>query len=141
MKSLLFRFGIAGALATMVAYASFPLLWRGFDLVAEFVPQQLIISLASYKFRLIFGLSVLINVSISFLLQKHAVFRSDGSFVMEYLRFCVGALPISAAGYIALRYMLENLGLAPGASNAIVVSISSAASFLYHYMVTFRVRA
>ena len=119
----LLLFGASGALSTAVAYVTFPLFY-----LKVFGSDHFIAALAC---------SAVINVSVSFLLQRIFVFRSRGRWMREYLQFWVGASIVAAAAYAVLYLFVRVMAWDATLANAVVVTVSAIASFAYHQSVTF----
>ena len=137
MLNLLGRFAVGGIISTIIAYFSLPVIFTFLlHLVKDMNPSQFI-QYRDVVFDISYILAVFINVSSSFYLQKKVVFQSSRKWFFEYLRFWIGASGIGLISYFALLWLKNILGLNIFVSNAIVVSLSSIVSFVFHYMITF----
>jgi putative flippase GtrA len=117
------RFGIAGGLATLISYVSFPLIYETiFD-------RQL--------FALSFVLASFINVSTSYFLQRKFVFKSNKNWALEYAHFWLNASILMAVAFIVMYVLVHWMQINAFFANFIVVTISALASYMIHNRITF----
>lgn len=135
---LLSRFAVAGITSTVFAYFSFPII---FNLIMLMAKENKLFELMRYRgvvLNVSYMFALILNVSISFYLQKKVVFRSKRQWLREYIKFWMGALGIVLIGYFVLLWLTNIINLDIFISNAIVVTFSAVLSFLFHYIVTFK---
>lgn len=117
------RFGIAGGLATLISYTSFPLIYETiFD-------RQF--------FALSFVLASFINVSASYFMQRKFVFKSSKNWLPEYAHFWLNASLLMSVAFLALYAFVHWTQINPFFANFIVVTLSAIASYIVHNTITF----
>ena len=117
------RFGIAGGLATLVSYVSFPFLYETiFD-------RQL--------YALSFVLAGFINVSTSYFMQRKFVFKSRKKWLPEYAHFWLNASLLMSVAFLVLYALLYWAKINSYFANFIVVTLSAIASYIIHNTITF----
>lgn len=117
-----FRFSVAGGIATTISYFTFPAIY-------EYLFYKRLIE--SYL------VSTILNITVSFFLQKYFVFRSTKKIFHEYLLFFSGAMGLVVLSYLLLQYLIYELRLESFYANAIAVTLTAAVSFIYHSKLTF----
>jgi putative flippase GtrA len=117
------RFAIAGAVSTLFAMFSFPIVYE------EIFRRN--------YFDLSYVLSCALNLSLSFTLQRYFVFQSNRSILKEFVRFIFGALFLMLIGYIIVWYLVRYFTFNIYLVNVFVVLIIAIASFLWHKLITF----
>lgn len=121
------RFAIAGAIATVFAMFSFPLIY-----------EEL---LGKNHFSLAYMTSCLLNVTLSFALQRYFVFQSKKKLIKEFFKFVSGAGFLMLIGYVAVYLLVEHMKFNSYVINIVAVSITSVASFVWHKFITFGVKS
>jgi putative flippase GtrA len=117
------RFGIAGGIATLISYISFPLIYETiFD-------RQF--------FALSFVLASFINVSASYFMQRNFVFKSSKNWLPEYAHFWLNASLLMSVAFLALYSLVHWTQINPFFANFIVVTLSAIASYMVHNTITF----
>jgi len=89
----------------------------------------------------IVAISTIINVTVSFLTNKLLVFRSQGNFLPEYLRFYFVSLAPIALNFVLLPVGIDMLGMNPYLAIAAVTGLTVAISYFGHRHITFRPEA
>lgn len=117
------RYSLAGAFATIFSMFSFPLIYEE-------------LFLKNY-FNLAFVISCILNVALSFFLQRVFVFRSKNKILKELTKFLMGAAFLILVGYAVTYIFVQYMGLSSYRVNIAVVAMSSVASFVWHKFLTF----
>ena len=117
------RFIVSGIVATGISYISFPL---SFDYLFD------------KNFNLAFLFATAVNITISFLMQKYFVFKSEGYLLNEFIKFTFSASLLVFVSFVALKILVLHFKFDAFISNFVVVSISAITSYLIHSNVTFR---
>lgn len=77
-------------------------------------------------------------VANAFVGHRYVTFRVRGHLLLDYLRFNLSYLGLLLFGMIAMPLLVEVGGLHPIASNALILGITTVASFLVHKRLSFR---
>lgn len=117
------RFGLAGGLATFISYLSFPLIYETF-----FDRQLFILSYIMASF---------INITVSYVLQRKFVFKSNKHWLPEYIYFWINASLLMLTAFFILYGLVHWLHVNSFLSNFIVVTFAAIASYLIHNSITF----
>jgi putative flippase GtrA len=118
------KFGITGVLATGVAYVSFPFIYI-YVLAGKH-------HLAAYIFASI------INITVSFTLQRIYVFRSANAWFPEYTQFWASAALIIFISYVCMNALIFRFHINPVVANSIIVTFSAITGYLVHSKLTFK---
>lgn len=140
MIKLIGRFAFTGVISTGFALISFPAI---FSFNCWFVKTYFSADATQYKdaiFNISYCMAVVANVTFSFILQKHAVFRSRVHWLSEYIRFWMGSLGIILLGYVLFLFLMNKIMLSAFVANFLVVLSSAIMSFIFHSAVTFRIK-
>ena len=84
--------------------------------------------------------SNVLAVSQAYLCYKYLVFKTDGNFVREFLRFSMVYAVTFAFNLLALPALVTFVGMAPVAAQAVIVAVSAVASYVGHSRVSFNVK-
>jgi putative flippase GtrA len=118
------RFLVAGGLNTLVGLAAFPALYFFLEPLA-------------LGYMVILAISQSFCIGFSYLTNKFLVFKTEGGYVGESLRFAVFHLGYLILNLVVLRFCVENLGFSPVPSQlgfAVLVIITS---YIWHSRITF----
>ncbi len=77
-------------------------------------------------------------VANAFVGHRYVTFRIRGHLLLDYLRFDLSYLGLLLFGMIAMPLLVEVGGLHPIASNALILGITTVASFQLHKRLSFR---
>lgn len=89
----------------------------------------------------IVAITTIVNVTVSFLTNKLFVFRSQGSFLPEYLRFYFVSMGPIALNFVLLPVGIDMLGMNPYLAIAAVTGLTVAISYFGHRHISFRADA
>jgi len=117
------RFGLAGALSTLFALASFPVIYYFFGQNTYFAA-----SYVSASF---------LNIVVSYVLQRKYVFRSKHNILRQFIKFVSVAILLSASAYIFVFIAIQVYGFSTFTSNGFAVALSAVVSFLVSDRFTF----
>lgn len=120
---ILKKFLFSGLLVTLLSYLSFPLIFYYFN---------------EAYFNLSYLISAIINISLSFFLQKFYVFKSNNKISKEYFRFLLNTICITFIYYIFLYLMVKYFLLNFILSNSILTTLAALSSYLVHSKFTFK---
>lgn len=123
-ESAKFRFLVIGGWNTLVGYAIFAGLYL---LVGNWI-GYLATAIVSH----------LLAVTQSFMAQRHLVFRSQGIWWTEYLRFHIAHLGSLLLGLTLLSLLVELFRIQPLLAQALVTGLSVILSYFVHQHFTFR---
>ncbi|AWH20246.1 GtrA family protein [Stenotrophomonas sp. ZAC14D2_NAIMI4_6] len=123
MTQRLLRFLVAGGSAAAVEYAAF------FALQFTFGPKWLLVNQS---------LSFSCGFVVSFLLNRHWVFRSDGNAGHELLKYGILAAINLAASNACIFLMVGPLGIHPLAAKILVMGMVAAWNYLIFSRLVFR---
>lgn len=118
-----FRFLIAGIISTVVAFFTFPIIFRYF--------------LADY-FSIAFVLAQTINITLSFMLQKIFVFKIAGWSNIILMKFFFNAINLQIIAYTLLFFLVNILNINVIYANIFVTLVISICSFFLHKASTFK---
>lgn len=79
-----------------------------------------------------------IAVTNSYVMQRFVVFRSTGTWPLEFLRFNLSHLATLGLGLVALHVLVEYAGLSPLLAQGIVLLMIVIASYMLHSLFSFR---
>ena len=127
MYKFVVKYALAGALSTVFSMLSFP-----------FIYEEIFLK---NHFNLAFAISVILNISISFSLQRIFVFKSKNKLIKELTKFITGAVFLTVVGYVVGYIFVHLMGFSSYKVNMTVVALSSVASFIWHKFITFGVKA
>ena len=121
-----FRYLVTGGVNTLLSYA------------IGAITFYLLVDKIHYL--LIMIVSTVICVTVSYVNHKIFVFRTEGNFIREYLRFyLVYAVPICFA-FVAFPVFYVVLGVNPYVAQALIMAVTVVASYIGHKRISFRTR-
>lgn len=121
------RFLLAGGLNTAVGLAAYPILYFTLD------PHGV-------EYRVILAISQVFCIAFAYLTNKFLVFKTQGNYVRETLKFVAFHLAYFLLNLAVLSYLVERLQVPPVWAQmgfAVLVIISS---YLWHSKITFSTR-
>lgn len=118
------RFVVIGIGNTLTGYLLF---WGLYSLLVPALPYAVVAVLTHIG-----------AVTVSFLCQRQLVYRSEGRWWLEYLRFHLAHLGLFLAGLGALALLVERVGWHPLLAQAVVYAGVAASGYFIHTFFTFR---
>jgi putative flippase GtrA len=112
------------------------LLVGGFNTVLSYVILLVLDFLLPY--RIAYGISFVIGVTINFFTHKHITFRSKGKASKELIKFICVYLALFFFGLFALHILIDVLGLAHWLAFGIQIVCNAVLSYFGHKYVSFR---
>ena len=118
------KFLITGAISTLIAFFTFPIIFKYFFTNLFFIS---------------FIFAQLINIFISFLLQKFYVFKIFGWNNALLIKFYVNAVKLQLLNYACLYFLINFLNFNVQYSNIIMTTLIAILSFYLHKNITFKI--
>ena len=118
------RFMAVGAYNALFGFAAFSLLqlWLGKHL------HYLVVLLIAH----------VLAVTNAFIGHRHITFRVHGHVLLDFLRFNLSYLGLLLFGLAAMPFLIEVIHFNPIVSNALILGITTLASFIAHKKLSFR---
>lgn len=123
-RSRQLRFVVVGIWNTLAGYLLFVIVYRLFSTVLPYPVLAVFTHVAA--------------ISQAFLCQRYLVYRSEGHWLREFMRFHVAHLGLFALSLACLTALVEWGGLHPLLAQAAVTTAAVIASYFVHTFFTFR---
>lgn len=118
------RFILAGGLNTLVGLAAYPVLYFALGWLA-------------LDYIVILAICQVFCICFAYLTHKFFVFKTQGNYVREYLRFITFHLVLFGVNVVVLRFLVERLTLSPVWSQLGFALLVVITSYLWHSRITF----
>ena len=119
-----FRYLLVGGYNTAFGYGVFALLWWQLN-------QEL-------HYIVLLTISHILAVTNAYLGYRHFVFKTQGRWLKEYLRFNLVYLGSFIFNLISLPFIIEHFKIHPLVAQAVILSVTVVINYVVHKRVTFK---